>query len=310
MKENNEKNNGLSGYAGKLIPAGAVVDFIFFEDFDGDGAREAFIGFTEFSPFPPESSILYIKPSEEGYTHKWLFPDDSPAGDGCPGIFENASAGDTDGDGKPELVVSFASGNGHYLSLYIFDCDGAFPSLVWRSGEAYYHGNAETADFDGDSVCEVVIEKGTDMGQEILAFPESGYHVREGAMVKWDGVSSYTVSPFQVRMPYQSYNTAVDFLLSLWRKDYRACFKMAALPVFLGLDGLDDCSLAAFRKFVSKKIRPVLVKNLSRGKLVPAEPCDACCLFYGSEDDITVELAMDRGSVKVTGVSMLRRILH
>lgn len=309
MKENEEKNNGLSAYAGQLIPGGAVVDFIFLEDFDGDGAREAFIGFTEFTPFPPESSILYIKPLEEGYAHKWLFPDGNPVCDGCPGIFENASAGDTDGDGRPELVVSFSSGNGHFLSLYVFDCDGDLPSLVWHSDETYYHGNAETADFDGDSLCEIAVERGTDTGQEILAFPEAGYHVREGIMLKWDGVS-YAGHPFQVRMPYQSYNTAVNFLLGLWRKDYRACFKMAALPVFLGLDGLDDCSLAAFRRFVTKRIRPVLVRNLSRGKLVPAEPCDACCLFCGIEDDITVELAMDRGSVKVTGVSVFKRMLH
>jgi hypothetical protein len=303
-----KQNGGFSEYAEKLIPDGAVMDFIFYEDFDGDGVREAFIGFTEFSPFPPESSILYIKPSEKGYSHKWLLPG-SRNHEGCPGIYDNAAAVDTDGDGKPELVVSVAAGNGHYLSLCIFDCEGGLPALAWQSGEAYYHGNAEVADFDGDGRYEVAVEKGTDTGKEILALNEACYHVREGLMFKWNG-SAYTVAPAGVKMPYQSYNAAVAFLLGLWRKDYRSCYKMAALPYFLGLEGLDDSSLAAFRKYASKKLRPVLMKNLSKGKLIPAEPFDTCCLFIGADDDITVELSPDNGLVKISGVSIFKRILH
>lgn len=312
LSENNgteSQNRGFSEYAGKLIPDGAVMNFIFYEDFDGDGVREAFIGFTEFSPFPPESSILYIKPSEDGYSHKWLLPHDNMNYEGCPGIYDNAAAVDTDGDGKPELVVSLAEGNGHYLTLCIYDCAEGLPVLAWQSDDAYYHGNAEVADFDGDGRYEVIVEKGTNTGQEILALSEACYHVREGLVFKWDG-SSCTGESVQVRMPYQSYNEAVTFLLNLWRKDYRSCYKMAALPFFLGIDGLDDSSLAAFRKYVSKRIRPLLMKNLSKGKLVPSEPCDTCCLFSGAEDDITVELSLDNGLIKVSGISILKRILH
>ena len=305
----NTKSGGFSEYAGKLIPEGAVLNFIFHEDFDGDGIREAFAGFTEFSPFPPETSILYIKPVEEGYIHKWLLPPDNRNYEGCPGIYENAAAADTDGDGRPELVVSFAAGSGHYLTLCIFDCAQGLPELAWQSEDAWYHGNAEVADFDGDGRYEVTVEKGTNTGQEILALNEACYHVREGVEFKWSG-SAYTEMPGQVRMPYQSYNTAVNFLLSLWRKDYRSCYKMTALPAFLGIDGLDDSSLAAFRKYASRRIRPVLMRNLSKGKLVPGEPCDTCCLFTGAEDDISVELSPDHGLVKVSGVSIFKRILH
>lgn len=308
-KSPERKSGGFSEYAAKLIPEGAILNFIFYEDFDGDGIKEAFAGFTEFSPFPPESLILYIKPVEEGYTHKWLLPYDSRSYEGCPGIYDNASAADTDGDGRPELVVSLAAGNGHYLTLCIFDCVEGLPVLVWQSKDAWYHGNAEVADFDGDGRYEIAVEKGTNTGQEILALDEACYHVREGMEFKWDG-SMYTGFPGQVRMPYQSYNTAVGFLLSLWRKDYRSCYKMTALPVFLGFDGLDDSSLAAFRKYASKRIRPVLMRNLTKGKLVPGEPCDTCCLFTGAEDDITVELSPDHGVFKVSGVNITKRVLH
>lgn len=310
MKRNSKKNDsaGFSEYAWKLIPEGAVLNFVFHEDFDGDGVREAFAGFTEFSPFPPETTILYIKPVEEGYIHKFLYLPDNTNYEGCPGIYDNAAAADTDGDGRPELVVSFAAGNGHYLTLCIFDCAEGLPELAWQSEDAWYHGSAEVADLDGDGLYEIAVEKGTDTGQEILALSEACYHVREGLELRWSG-SAYKGTPGQVRTPYQSYNTAVNFLLSLWRKDYKTCYKMAALPAFLGIDGLDDSSPAAFRKYVSKRIRPVLMRNLSKGKLVPGEPCDTCCLFTGAEDDITVELYPQNGLFRVSGVSIFKRVL-
>lgn len=311
MKRNDKKNEsgGFSEYAGKLIPRGAVLNFIFHEDFDGDGIREVFAGFTEFSPFPPETSILYIKPIEQGYTHKWLLQSGTGNYEGCPGIYDNAFAADTDGDGRPELVVSLAAGSGHYLSLYIFDCLEDLPVLVWQSGDSWYHGNAEVVDIDGDGRYEVSVEKGTKIGQEILALDEACYHVREALEYKWTG-SDYTEIPLQVRMPYQSYNTAVNFLLSLWRKDYKSCYKMIVLPAFLGIDGLDDSSLDAFRKYASRRIRPVLMRNLSKGKLSPGEPCDSCCVFTGAIDVITVELSIDHGHAKVSGISTLKRLLH
>lgn len=309
MTKSTEKCGGFSEYAGKLVPVGAILNFIFFEDFDGDGAKEAFIGFTEFAPFPPESSVLYIKPAEEGYAHKWLLPSGGIVRERLPGIYANAAAADTDGDGRPELVVSFAEGNGHYLTLCIFDCEGDLPVLAWQSEDVWYHGNAEVADFDGDGLYEVAVERGACTGQEILALSETCYRVREGLLLKWDG-SSYAREPFQVRMPYQSYNTAVSFLMSLWLKDYKSCWKMAALPIFLGLDGLDDCSLPAFIRFASRRLRPALVKNLAKGKLVPAEPSETCCSFTGTDDDITVELLPENGIVKVSGISIFKRILH
>ena len=296
---------GLSGYAHKQIPEGAAIDYIFYEDFNGDEIKEAIIGFTQFAPFPPESSAVFIKPAESGYESTRLVIDESFIGTDN-GIYDCAAAADTDGDGKPELVLALAAGNGHYITVFVFDWEEGEPRLAWRSGDGFFHGSVEICDPDGDGVYEIVVEEGNRRGDEILELNESCYHVRESFIYKWDG-KSYIRNAFQVRMPYLSYNTAVEFLLGLWKQEYRRIYEMAVLPGFMGLEGLDGSSFAAFKKFIERDIRPELMRNLSKGKLKPAEPFDAYCLFSGVEDDFTVELTRDKGIMKVQAISIYKK---
>jgi hypothetical protein len=288
----------MSGYIRRHIPEGAVIDFIFQEDFDRDGQMEAVVGYTEFSPFPPESSIIYFKQLDDDYKYTELLSNKSQIIFSDSGIYDNAAVVDLNGDGIPELMLALASGNGHYITLFIFDWIDGTPCLSWNSEECFYHGSAEVSDMDGDGLCGILVESGTQQGQEVIALSEACYHVREGCLFKWNG-TDYIKYSSKVRMPYMSYNTAVDFLLGLWKNDYNKTYSMVMMPGFMGLEGLDDSSLNAFKKYVIKNINPVLMRNLSKGKLIPAEPYDSYCLFNGSEDDIIIELVKDKGAIKV-----------
>lgn len=301
-----KSGSGMSDFVRQHIPEGAVIDFIFREDFDADGQMEAIVGFTEFSPFPPESSVLYFKKSGDIYDCNKILCAENHVIFSEYGIYDNAVVADLNGDGIPKLILSLASGNGHYITLFIFDWVDGIPSLAWYSNECFYHGSVEVMDTDGDGLFEIVVESGTHAGQEILALSEACYHVREGCYFKWDG-SDYVKHSNEVRMPYQSYNAAVKFLNGLWKHDYSNTYNMAIMPGFVGLEGLDDCSLTAFRKFVRKNIRPALTRNLSKSKLMPAEPYDSYCVFNGSEDDFTVELVKDKGVLKVQTLNIYKR---
>jgi hypothetical protein len=304
-KKGRKTDRSFSEYAGKHIPKGAVIDYIFYEDFDGDGEKEAVIGYTQFSPFPPESSIIFIKRADNGYSHLVL-TEDRHIEFSDFGIFDQASAADTDGDGLPELIISLAAGNGHYITLFVFDWYEGIPRLALRTEEGFYHGSLEVCDTDGDRVFELVVESGSMKGNEILELDESCFHVRESCFYKWDGLS-YIKWPHHVRMPYQSYNMAVEFLMVLWKQEYRRAHEMAYLPAFMGLDGLDDCNLNAYKRYIEKNIRPVLLRNLLKKKLVPSEPYDAYCMFNGSEDDFTVELVREKGLLKVQSLNVYKK---
>jgi hypothetical protein len=101
VTQGNEDN--MSEYVSALIPDGAIIDFVFYEDFDADGLKEAIVGFTKFTPFPPESSILLIRKTPQGMQHEWLFAAEGPTASERCGIYDNAVAADTDGDGRLNL---------------------------------------------------------------------------------------------------------------------------------------------------------------------------------------------------------------
>jgi len=298
-------DHSFSEYVAKRVPRGAVIDYIFFEDFDGDGEKEAVIGYTQFSPFPPESSVIFIKRQQTGYTHL-ILTDDRDIDFSEYGIFDQASAADTDGDGVPELVISLAVGSEHYITLLVFDWLEGIPRLTLRTEESFYHGSLEVSDHDEDGIYEMVVESSSMEGNEILELDEACFHVRESCCYKWDG-QNYVKWPYQVRMPYQSYNMAVEFLMTLWKQEYKRAYKMVRMPAIMGLDGLDDSSLPAFKRYIERNIRPVLVRNLLKKKLVPAEPYDAYCMFYGDEADITVELVKEKSLLKVQSLNVYKK---
>lgn len=296
----------MSEYAAAQMPKGSVVDFVFYEDFDADGINEAAIGFTRFTPFPPDSAVLLINETQSGMEHSWLSAIAGSSASECCGTYDNAVAADTDGDGRPELVLSQVLDHEHDISVFIFDWTNEGVHLAWRSEKDFYHGSMEVDDIDGDGVAEIVIESGTHAGNEIIAMKDACYHVREGWLYKWNG-QDYIKSVHQVRMPYESYNIAVDFIRAIWLKDYRSAYEMVVMPGFLGLAGLDDSSLAAFKSHIVRKVRPVLLQNLSKGKLIPSEPYDTCCQLSGSEDCFTVELVRVHGMMKVYGLEITKK---
>jgi hypothetical protein len=178
--------------------------------------------------------------------------------------------------------------------------------LAWHSEKDFYHGSMEVCDIDGDGTAEIIIESGTHAGNEIIAMEDTCYHVRNGCACKWNG-QDYVESVHPVRMPYESYNTAVDFIRALWLKNYRSAFEMVVMPGFLGLTGLDDSSYAAFRNYIARKVRPVLSRNLSAGKLIPSEPYDTCCQFSGPGDCFTIELVRVKSVMKVYSLEITKK---
>ncbi len=301
------EKNKISEYVLSQLPDGAVTDFIFFEDFDNDGRKEAVIGITRFSPFPPDSAVLIVKKGKHGEIgHVWLPMQDEAAeiGQGC--VFDNAAAADIDGDGLPELVISRVLSHEHDIDIVIVDWIGlkAFPA--WRSERTFFHGSMEVVDTDGDGISEIVAECGTQDGSDVISMEDGCYRVRESYVYKWDGYGCQA-SPYSVNTPYVSYNTAVDFLKAIWKRDYKRAYDMVVMPSFLGLAGFDDCRLSAFKSYVGKKIMPLLSRNLENGKLVPAEPYDSCCRFSGTMDDFTIELTKTDMGVKILSLAISKK---
>jgi hypothetical protein len=305
---NTEKKNksGMYGYLKKLIPSGAIIDFVFYEDFDGDDVKEAVVGFTEFIPFPPESSVVYLKNTNNELKHIELLSSLLSEESINYGIFDNVAIADLDNDEYPEIVLSLATGNGHYISLYVFDCLNGKPRLVWKSDEPFLHGSMEVLEKDNEGLIRIIADSGTYEGKELIGLDEANYHVRKSCCFCWNG-STFDASEHQVRMPYRSYNTAVAFMMHLLKHEYKKAYEMVLMPGFMGLKGLDDCSLEAFRKYVCKNIMPVLQRNLAKKKLIPSEPYDDFCLFCGVYEDIAVEFVNKGGQLLIQCVNIYKK---
>jgi hypothetical protein len=306
-KKRNKDNLRLSDYITAVIPDGATIQFVLYGDFDHDGLNEAAIGLSRFTPLPPDSAVLIVKAKHDGIEHDWLHFTDNACLPEQAGIIDNSAAADTDGDGFPELVVSRVLSHEHDIDIHVFDWTENGVFRVWHSDRSFFHGSMEVEDIDGDKIAEVVVESGTQEGSEVIALNETSYHVRDSFAYKWDG-KDFIPRPYRVRMPYASYNKAVEFIRAIWLGDYEHAYEMVIMPGFLGLKGLDDSSINAFRCHIDKQVLPVLARNLSKGKLVPTEPYDTCCQFIGAEDCFTVELARREDKLMVYGMIITRRI--
>lgn len=306
-RKRTRKKKSMSEFAFSRIPDGAVIQFIFYEDFDNDGIKEAIIGFSRFSPFPPDSAILLVKRHNEEFKHAWLPLTDNKALPDQAGLLDNAAAADTDNDGIPELIVSRALNSEHEIEVTVYDWNGDSFAPAWRSSEVFYHGSMEVDDTDNGGIPGIIIEYGLKTENDLIEVNNSSYHVRAACSFKWDG-ASYIRSGCKVRTPYISFNTAADFLLAVWGGDLEKAYASVILPGFLGLDGLDDSSPEAFKSHLEKKVLPVISRNLEKGKLVPAEPSDTCCQFYGAEDTFSVELVRENGRMMVYSLSIIKII--
>lgn len=300
------KEQRISDYILPLIPDGALINFVFYEDFNNDGQKEAVVGFTQFSPFPPDSVVLMVSKTSDGFRHSWIVSERSCHFPESCGTFDNAAVADTDGDGVPELVLSQVEGKEHNIVIFIYDWTESGMCLTWKSQRTFFHGSMETMDVDYDGIDEVLVEYGTNSGNEIIETSEACYHVRDGFKYKWNG-SDYVESKNNVHMPYESYNIAVSFIRSIWLKEYNKAYEMVLMPGFLGVEGLDDCSLSAFRKYIIKRVRPMLTKNLSKGKLIPSEPYETCCQFTGPDDCFNVELIRTKNQIKIYELQITKK---
>ncbi|MDA8097539.1 MAG: hypothetical protein RDV00_02660 [Clostridia bacterium] len=298
---------GTSEYIRELLPENVEVNFIFREDFDGDGRNELVLGYSFAEPEQQaglQFEVLCLAPCPHGFTRGLVLstvPGADPLygeDDEIHGVFDAAYAVDTNGDGRPELVLGLTAGNGHFVTPYVFHWTRGLPVLAWTTGEAYHHGALYVVDEDGDGVFEVVIEgsRFADEG-EIISVPEAGPHLRERSVCTWDG-STYDCRTFPASPLHSAYQTALTFLWSLWKDDYETAYRLTLLPTFLGLAGLDDSSLNAFRRRVNEYLRPALVRNLEKGSLSP-EPSNSFCWFEGPDDFFTLGLMADKEGVKV-----------
>ncbi len=307
MKKNSVKKNHMSEYVTSQLPDGAVIDFIFYEDFDNDSRKEAVIGITRFSPFPPDSAVLIIKKGKRGEIgHVWLTLQNEGAECDEAGVFDNAAVADIDGDGLPELVISRVISHEHDIEILVVDWMVQTAYLAWRSERTFFHGSMEVDDIDNDGMSEIIAECGTQDGNDVLSLENGCYHVRESYLYKWDGTGLFS-RPYNVSMPYVSYNIAVDFLKMLWKRDFKRAYEMVILPSFLGLAGLDDSGVQAFKNYIEKRIYPALSRNIINGKLIPAEPYDTCCRFSGVEDDFTIELIKTGSTAKVCSLIISKK---
>lgn len=303
-RKKTEKKLRLSEYTSAQLPKGAVLQFVYYEDFNNDGQKEAVVGITRFSPFPPDSAVIFVKEMQDTFDHTWLHFSDQDA-PFC-GIIDNSAVADIDGDSVPELVVSRVLSHEQDIDILVFDWPEKDINKVWHSGRSFFHGSMELDDIDGDGIDEILIESGTNTGEEVLDLNEAFYHVRDGICYKWDG-QGYTPMTNRVRMPYLSFNISVEFLKAISQGDYERAYDMVIMPGFLGINGLDDSSLAAFKSYIGKDVMPYLVRNLSKGKLIPAEPYNTCCKFVGAEDCFTIELVLIKDILRICNLTISKK---
>jgi len=229
----------MSQYVQKLIPEDAIVNFIFKEDFDGDGTSEAVIGYSILEAW--DFSVLYVNRYNDGYKHKLVLttggenPDSIyDVADGMYGLLDVACVADTNGDGKPELVLALTAGNGHFITPLIFHWEGKVPSLAWRTGEGFYQGLQRVNDVDGDGIYEIIVEHSIYNEYGIIQGSEANPHIRTSNYYKWNG-ETYLPNQYTLSKPeYDAYNTAANFLISLWNDNYEYAYKHITAPSFLG----------------------------------------------------------------------------
>lgn len=294
---------GMASFARQLVPEDAYINFIYREDFDGDRIAEAVIGYTstEQDSFIQRFTVIYISQVGQFFNHgEVLTTVDS---DEFYGFFDGAYVADTNGDGLPELVVALAAGNAHFVDGYVFHWQNGVPLLAWRTTESFAHGRLEVVDYDADGVFEILLQGAVGYGEEILSYSEAGPHIRESYLCKWNG-GHYNFFPCPVPKPCIFYNTAVEFLMSVWKEDYKAAYKLALLPGFLGLEGLSGDELEIFADYTACNIRPALVKNLEHGTLIPQESFDWVWCFSGTIDDFVMELVDYQGEVRIKSLTL------
>jgi len=296
----------IAQYIHGLLPPSAEITFLYQEDFDGDKQNEIVLGYTNWESFPPVFSVYLINFNGEELTHSCILTNtcnpkslyDESAG--IEGIIDCAFVADTNGDGKSELIIALATGNGHFLTPYIFHWVNKTPALVWKEEKTFYHGSLDVKDVDLDGIFETVIEESIWYGKDIFSLAEASPHMRLCSIYKWDG-RAYEQKPFLPQDPIRiGHNISLQFLVSIAKGEYTSAYKLIQLPYFLGLDALDDSSLDAFQRHVNKNILPLLNRNLQQGLLTPVD----FGFFEGTEHDFIFQWSKDKECIKIHSIAI------
>jgi hypothetical protein len=299
-----KRRKNLSSYIKRQIPNDASIEYILSGDFNNDGADEAVVVLSLYFPYPPVPMLIYVWVDEKSqeYKHQTVYlADKSEDAEYC--ILDNLISADVDGDGVAEIVFTMAETGNTYVKIYIIDWIDGEPCLVWQSKQGLPHGCIDVSDTDNDGIYEIISEWSTARGAEIISFEDACYHIRESCCYKWED-GTFACKPWQVRSPYGSYNMCVNFLAAIFNQKYEEIYRQVIVPGFLGLNGLDDCSLKSFVKHMETNVRPILLKNLSKGKLLPSEPFEDYCFFSGPFNNFILELAKKDGVYKVQRMSI------
>ncbi|MTI83118.1 MAG: VCBS repeat-containing protein [Firmicutes bacterium] len=290
----------ILGYIKDIIPEGAQIQFVFHEDFNGDGKDEAVIVYSNSVKSHTYTYVLYAEMLNNSFKHHWLISETTQKDYHIHTIID-AYAVDLTGDKRPELVLVF--GKARTTFLCIFHWDQGLPKFSYVT-EEFYHGLVDVIDEDNDGVYEIILVEET-LGEEQEIISSGGYlpHVCVGHIFKWDG-QTYSRNPYQIKTKdTASFNTAVKFLLSLWKEDYENAYKLVYLPTFLGLENLGQNTMEVFRALVDHSIKPALMKNLETGLLEVGPYLSFYnTSFIGRKYDLNISFANDKGLVKVSSI--------
>ncbi|PKM90055.1 MAG: hypothetical protein CVU87_03430 [Firmicutes bacterium HGW-Firmicutes-12] len=296
----------IAQYIHKLLPPSSEITFLYQEDFDGDNQDEIILGLTNCETSPPNFSVFFISYNGQDLTHQCILTNTCnpeslyDESSGIEGIIDNAFVADTNGDGKSELIITLITGNGHFLTPYLFNWVNKVPTLVWTVNKTFYHGSLDVMDVDLDGIFEVVIEESIWYGKDILSLAESSPHMRLSNLYKWDG-KTYKQKPFQPQDTDRiGHNISLYFLLSIAKAKYNRAYELIQLPYFLGLNGVDDNSFDSFLRYLNKNILPILNKNLEKGLLIPAD----LGYFKGEDNDFIFRWSKDKGLIKIHSITI------
>jgi hypothetical protein len=270
-----------------------LIDFILVKDFNGDGADEIMIGYTSARINALSGlTVLYAQRENNIFTCRTIYPEhDEDHGALCHGAF----AEDTNGDGKPELIMAVGGETGSIIKPFIYHFEDGQPVLYWQPEEYFIHEMLDVIDINNDGIYEIIATGSIRIEcDDVWASKPS---CREYRLYQWNG-TTYKQHPYHPDAESSRFNTKINFIIDLWREDYESAYNAVQMPTFLGLDGLTDCSLNAFISFVNQKIRPSLMRNISINGLRPEHNC----CFVGDEDIIYIGTTLEKGEVKITHV--------
>ena len=140
------------GKVGSLIKYHSILTQFPGIDFDASGKKEFVV--RDFSTYSDVTTLrVYENTSDNAYSSVFTLPIDS----GGFSSYYPADVGDSDGDGKQELLVYGRTANDFYTRVYEGSAANAYPDTkVWQTPTGWWTVDASFADLDKDGKKEIV----------------------------------------------------------------------------------------------------------------------------------------------------------